>query len=134
MKTRWFKVLSTTTYLPLPLLGIMVIFGVMGKLLHVGWLESAPDVLLIPTLIAYYISLILGAVYGYLKKEEGVYLMAFIAAAVWIIGFVLGTALSLAQNIMIAINVILLAALLALHILQYLATKKWEARITLHRT
>jgi len=133
MKTRWFKVLSTTTYLPLPLLGIMVIFGVMGKLLHVGWLESAPDVLLIPTLIAYYISLILGAVYGYLKKEEGVYLMAFIAAAVWIIGFVLGAALSLAQNIMIAINVILLAALLALHILQYLATKKWEARITLLR-
>lgn len=133
MKTGWFKVLSTTTYLPLPLLGIMVIFGVMGKLLHVGWLESAPDVLLIPTLIAYYISLILGAVYGYVKKEEGVYLMAFIAAAVWIIGFVLGAALSLAQNIMIAINVILLAALLALHILQYLATKKWEARITLLR-
>ena len=133
MKTRWFKVLTTATYLPLPLLGIMVIFGVMGRLLHVVCLESAPHVLLNPTLIPYYISLILGAVYGYFKKEDGVYLMAFIAAAVWILGFVLGAVLSLAQNIMIAINVILLAALLALHILQYLATKKWEARITLHR-
>ena len=71
MKTRWFKVLSTTTYLPLPLLGIMVIFGVMGKLLHVGWLESAPDVLLIPTLIAYYISLILGAVWGTSRRRRG---------------------------------------------------------------
>ncbi len=129
-KTKLFRFLSFMTALPLPLLGIMLIFGVMGKVLEVGWLSSAPDVLLIPTLLTYYISLILGAVYGLLKKEESVYLMAFIGAAIWILGFILDSALSLSREIMIGVNVFLLAVILVLHVLQYRATKKWEDRLT----
>jgi len=124
-----FKLLTVTTYLPMPLLGIMVLFGVGGKLFHVGWLESAPDVLLIPTLILYYVSLIMGAIYGYLKKEDTVYMMALIGLAVWIVGIILSKVLSLPREAMVAINIIIIAAILVLHIFQYVATKKWEARI-----
>ena len=88
-KTRPFRFMAFTTYLPLPLLGIIVIFGVMGKLLNVGWLESAPGVLNIPMLIAYFLSRLMGAVYGFMKKEESVYLMAFIAIGLWIVGIFL---------------------------------------------
>ena len=129
-RTRPFRFLTFSTYLPLPLLGIMVIFGVLGKLMQVGWLESAPGVLLIPTLLAYYTSLIWGSIYGYLKKEDSVYLMSFIAIGVWIIGLILSKILTFPRGIMIGINAIILGALLVLHILQYSATKKWESRIS----
>ncbi len=118
------------TSLPLPLLGIMVIFGVMGRVFKVGWLESAPDVLLIPTLLAYYISLIMGIVYGYLKKEDSVYLLAGIGVGIWVLGFFLDGMLSFPREIMIGINVVLLGALLVLHIMQYRATKKWDERLS----
>lgn len=127
--TRPFRFLAFTTYLPMPLLGIMVIFGVLGKLMHVGWLESAPGVLLIPTLLAYYTSLFWGAIYGYLKKEDTVYLMAFVGIGLWIIGLILSKILTFSREIMIGLNVIIIAAVMVLHILQYSATKKWEARI-----
>lgn len=129
-KTRSFRFMVFTTYLPLPLLGIIVIFGVMGKMLNVGWLESAPGVLNIPMLITYFLSLFMGSVYGFMKKEESVYLMAFIAIGLWIIGIVLSQVLTFSREIMIGINVILIAAFLVLHVMQYLATKKWEARLT----
>ncbi len=125
---RPFRFLIFMTYLPLPLLGIMLIFGIMGKLFHVGWLESAPGVLLIPMLMAYYISLIMGAVYGYMKKEDSVYLMAFIGIGIWILGFILSGILSFPREVMIGINLILLSALMVLHFMQYMATRKWEAR------
>lgn len=128
-KPRPFRFLTFTTYMPIPILGIMIIFGLLGWMLNVGWLQSAPDVLLIPMLILYYISLVMGAIYGYLKGEEPVYLMALISIGVWIIGFVLGAALSLPEATMMAINLILLAALLVLHIMQYKYTKIWEARL-----
>lgn len=115
--------------MPLPILGIMVIFGVMGKLLDIGWLMSAPDVLLIPMLLLYYASLVMGAIYGYLKQEESVYLMAMISIGVWIIGLLIGELLSLDKPIMYGINVIILGVLLLLHLLQYSHTKKWEARL-----
>ena len=121
--------MTFSTYLPIPLLGIMVIFGLMGKLFNVGWLESAPDVLLIPTLLAYYVSLVMGGIYGFIKSEDSVYLMAFVGCGVWILGFLLSSFLTFDRSIMIGINVILLAAILVLHILQYLATKKWENRL-----
>ena len=70
-RTRLFRFLAFITYLPLPLLGIMLIFGVLGKLMHVGWLESAPGVLLIPMLITYYTSLIWGAVRIYKERRFG---------------------------------------------------------------
>lgn len=130
-RTRPFRFLTFTTYLPLPLLGIMVIFGVLGKLMQVGWLESAPGVLLIPTLLAYYASLFWGAVYGYLKKEDTVYLMAFVAIGIWIIGLIFSRVLSFSREIMVGINLVILGAVLVLHLLQYSATKKWEARIRL---
>ena len=129
-RTKLFRFLSFMTALPLPLLGIMLIFGVMGKIFEVGWLSSAPDVLLIPTLLTYYISLLLGAIYGFLKKEESVYLMAFIGIAVWILGLILDRFLTLSREIMIGVTVFFLAVLLVLHILQYRATKKWEERLT----
>ncbi|MCP4570237.1 MAG: hypothetical protein GY841_21875 [FCB group bacterium] len=128
-KTRSFRFMVFMTYLPLPLLGIIVIFGVMGKMLNVGWLESAPGVLNIPMLIAYFLSLFMGSVYGFLKKEESVYMMAFIAIGLWVIGIVLSQVLTFSREIMIGINVILIAAFLVLHVMQYLATKKWEARL-----
>jgi hypothetical protein len=121
--------LTFTTYMPLPIIGIMAIFGLMGQLLSIGWLQSAPDVLMIPMLLLYYISLVMGAFYGYMKQEESVYLMAVIGIAVWIVGFLLGSFLSFSKPVMIGINVVLLAALLVLHILQYMHTKKWEARL-----
>lgn len=126
--TRPFRFLTFTTYLPLPILGIMVIFGLMGKFLNIGWLQSAPDVLMIPMLLLYYISLVMGAIYGYVKQEESVYMMAMIGIGIWIIGFLLGAFLSLNRSVMIGINVIILAAVLVLHILQYRHTKSWEAR------
>jgi len=128
-KTRPFRFLTFTTYLPLPILGIMVIFGLMGELFDIGWLQSAPDVLLIPMLLFYYISLIMGALYGFAKREESVYMMALIGIAIWIVGFILGSVLSLSRPVMIGINVVILAILLVLHILQYLNTKKWESRV-----
>jgi len=130
-KSRMFRFLTFTTSLPLPLLGIMVIFGVMGRLFQVGWLESAPDVLLIPTLLAYYLSLIIGAVYGYMKKEDSVYLMAGIGIGVWLVGFFLDAILSFPREIMIGINVVVLGAILVLHYLQYRATRKWDERLSL---
>jgi len=117
------------TYLPLPLIGIMIIFGLMGKIFHVGWLEAAPDVLMIPTLLAYYLSLIMGAVYGYIKKEDGVYLMAFIGIIAWIVGMLFSVLTSLSHEIMYFINGIFIAVFLVLHILQFRATKKWEKRL-----
>lgn len=128
-KTRPFRFLTFTTYMPLPILGIMIIFGLMGKLMNVGWLQSAPDVLLIPMLILYYLSLAMGAVYGYLKREESVYLMALIGIAVWVVGFLIGALMSRNDSILIGVNVIILAAVTILHILQYSYTKKWEARL-----
>jgi hypothetical protein len=132
-KSRIFRFLAFATYLPLPLLGIMVIFAILGKMMQVGWLESAPDVLMIPTLLAYYISLLLGVIYGLFKKEDSVYLMALISVGVWIIAFVFGRLLSLPREAMIAINVVLLAALLILHVLQYRATKRWDLRLSIGR-
>lgn len=130
-KSRMFRFLTFTTSLPLPLLGIMVIFGVMGRLFKVGWLESAPDVLLIPTLLAYYLALIIGAVYGYIKKEDSVYLMAGIGIGVWIVGLLLDVILSLPREIMLGINVVIMGAVLVLFFLQYRATKKWDDRLSL---
>lgn len=130
-KSRVFRFLNFMTSLPLPLLGIMVIFGAMGRLFKVGWLESAPDVLLIPTLLAYYISLIMGVIYGYVKKEDSVYILAGIGIGIWLVGFILDGILSFPREIMIVINVILLAALLVLHIMQYRATKKWDDRLSI---
>jgi len=127
-KTIWFKFMAAVTYVPLPLLGFMLIFLVMGKLLHVGWLESAPDVLLIPTLVCYYLSLIVGAIYGYLKKEEAVYLPSLVAIGIWIVGFALAEFLTLSRDVMIAINIVLLTMVTILHIAQYRATKKWDNR------
>jgi hydrogenase-4 membrane subunit HyfE len=129
-QTRTFRFLTFTTYLPLPILGIMVIFGLMGKFLNIGWLQSAPDVLMIPMLVLYYISLIMGAIYGYLKQEESVYLMAMIGVAIWIVGFLLGAFLTFTEPVMIGINVIIIGAVLVLHVLQYMHTKKWEARLS----
>lgn len=129
IRSRSFRFLTFTTYLPLPILGIMVIFGLLGKMFSIGWLQSAPDVLMIPMLILYYISLLMGAIYGILKGEEPVYLMAVIGIGVWIIGFVIGAVLSFPSPTMMGINLILLAVLLFLHIMQYAYTKKWEARL-----
>jgi len=108
----------------------MVIFGLLGKLLEVGWLQSAPDVLLIPMLILYYISLFMGAVYGLVKQEVSVYLLAIIGVGIWIVGFVLGAALTVTYATKLGINLIILAALLMLHIMQYTYTKKWDTRLT----
>lgn len=127
-KTRWFRFLAAVTYAPLPLLGFMLVFVVMGKLFHVGWLESAPDVLLIPMLICYYLSLLTGAIYGYLKKEEAVYLPSLVAMGIWIVGFALAGFLTLSRDIMVAINIVLLTMVAILHIAQYRATKKWDNR------
>ena len=129
-RTRPFRFLAFVTYLPIPMIGIMVVFALLGKLMGVGWLESAPEVLMIPMLLAYYLSLIMGGVYGFLKHEETVYLMSFIALAIWLVGGLIGTYASMPRTIMIVINVILIGALLVLHILQYQATKKWEKRLS----
>jgi len=112
----------------------MVIFGLMGKFLSIGWLQSAPDVLMIPMLLLYYVSLVMGAIYGYMKQEESVYMMAMIGIGIWIIGFLLGAFLTFSRPVMIGINVIILAAVLVLHILQYTHTKKWEARFAKGKT
>lgn len=107
----------------------MIIFGVMGRVLNVGWLQSAPDVLMIPMLALYYVSLGMGAIYGYMKQEESVYLMALFGIGVWIIGFLFGALISLGESVMIAINIVFLLAILVLHLLQYSATRKWETRL-----
>ena len=109
-------------------MGFMLIFFGVGKSFRVGWLESAPDVLLIPMLACYYLSLLMGAIYGYLKKEEAVYLPSLVAIAIWMVGFALAEFLSLSRDIMVAVNIVLLAMLLILHIAQYRATKKWDKR------
>lgn len=132
-KTRPFRFLAFTTYLPLPLLGIMVIFALMGKFLQVGWLESAPDVLMIPMWIAYYVSLLMGALYGFIKKEDAVYLVAFVGIAVWVVGGILGRLRPFQEGVMISLTIIFLTALLILHVFQYRATKKWEARLQFGR-
>ncbi len=128
-KPRAFRFLAFVTYLPLPLLGIMVIFGLLGRIMHVGWLESAPSVLLVPMFLAYYISLFMGAIYGYLSKEESVYLLAIISIGVWAVGSLLGLIDVMPREIMIIVNVILLGGLLVLHVLQYRATRQWETRL-----
>ncbi|MEE9441559.1 MAG: hypothetical protein V3V99_02690 [candidate division Zixibacteria bacterium] len=128
-KTRPFRLLAFMTYVPMPLLGIMIIFGFMGKVMEIGWLESAPDVLLIPTLLAYYISLIFGAIYGYLKNENKVYQPALAGVGAWIIGMIFSAFLSLSDSVMIVINSLFVVVFLAMHILQYMATRKWENRI-----
>ncbi|MFH1701660.1 MAG: hypothetical protein ABIE07_13865 [Candidatus Zixiibacteriota bacterium] len=128
-KTRPFRFLAFMTYAPIPLLGIMIIFGFMGKVLGVGWLESAPDVLLIPTLLAYYISLIFGAIYGYLKNKSKVYQPALAGIGAWIIGMIFSAFISLSNSVMIVINSVFVIIFLVLHILQYMATRKWENRI-----
>ena len=129
-KTRIFRFMAFMTYLPLPLLGIIIIFGLMGKFLGVGWLESAPGVLKDPMILAYFLSLIMGAIYGYMKSEDSVYFMAFIAIGVWILGFVLARFLTLPDGVMYVINMILIGAVLILHIMQYKATRKWDSRLT----
>jgi lipoprotein signal peptidase len=131
-KTRSFNFLAYMTYAPLPLLGIMVLFYAMGKLMQVGWLESAPDVLMIPTFIAYFISLFMGTIYGLLKKEDSVYLMAIISLAVWVMIYIFKL-FSLPREAMIAVNIVILGALGVLHIMQYRATKKWESRLVVRR-
>lgn len=131
-KTRSFRFLAFMTYVPIPLLGIMVLFYLLGKLMQVGWLESAPDVLMIPTFLAYFVSLIMGAIYGLLKKEDSVYLMAFISLAVWAMIY-LFKLFSLPREAMIAVNIVILGALIILHIMQYRATKKWESRLVMGR-
>ncbi|MCK5124939.1 MAG: hypothetical protein KAR42_01680 [candidate division Zixibacteria bacterium] len=127
--TKIFTVLKISTYAPLWFLGIMVIFGVLGKLLNIGWLGSAPHVLMIPMLICYFASLIIGAIYGYLKGEDSVYLMALLGIGGWIVGLLISAFTSISTEIMYVINGIFLVAYLVLHILQYIATKKWETRI-----
>jgi len=131
-KTRSFRFLAFMTYVPIPLLGIMILFYGMGKIMQVGWLESAPDVLMIPTFIAYFISLIMGAVYGMLKKEDSVYFMAIISLAVWAMVY-LFKLFSLPREAMIAVNIVILGALLILHFMQFRATKKWESRLLVRR-
>ena len=131
-KTRSFRFLAFMTYVPIPLLGIMILFYGMGKIMQVGWLESAPDVLMIPTFIAYFISLIMGAVYGMLKKEDSVYLMAIVSLAVWAMIY-LFKMFALPREAMIAVNIVILGALLILHFMQYRATKKWESRLLVRR-
>jgi|WetSurMetagenome_2_1015567.scaffolds.fasta_scaffold195264_1 hypothetical protein len=131
-KTRSFNFLAYMTYAPLPLLGIIVLFYGMGKLMQVGWLESAPDVLMIPTFIAYFISLFMGTIYGLMKKEDSVYLMAIISLAVWVMIYIFKL-FSLPREAMIAVNIVILGALGVLHIMQYRATKKWESRLVVRR-
>lgn len=129
-RTKPFRFLAFTTYLPMPLLGLMIIFYLIGKLFNIGWLESAPDVLMIPMLLAYYISLIMGSIYGYLKREDGVYIMAVISIVAWIIAMLLGMAVSFPRQVMYVINGVFVAAFIVLHLFQYKATKRWEARLT----
>jgi lipoprotein signal peptidase len=131
-KTRSFRFLAFMTYVPIPLLGIMILFYAMGKIMQVGWLESAPDVLMIPTFIAYFISLLMGAAYGLMKKEDSVYLMAIISIAVWVMVYVFKL-FDLPREAMIAVNIVILGALLILHYMQYRATKKWESRLAVRR-
>jgi len=128
-RTRPFRFLAFVTYLPIPMIGIMIVFALLGKLMQVGWLESAPEVLMIPMLLAYYVSLIMGGIYGLLKHEETVYLMSLIAIGIWLVGGLIGAYAGMPQTVMIVINVIFLGALLVLHVLQYQATKKWEKRL-----
>lgn len=125
-----FRFLAFMTYTPLPLLGLMVIFGLMGKMLEVGWLESAPDVLMIPMLLAYYLSLIIGVIYAYLEREKPVYLPAFFGVITWLVGLILARMLDLPDAAMKVINIVILLIVLGLHIMQFSATKKWDQRIT----
>jgi len=127
MKT--FVILKISTYAPLWLLGIILIFGALGKWLNIGWLGSAPHVLMIPMLICYYVSLFMGSIYGYLKGEDSVYLMALLGIGAWIVGLLISAFTSIDTQIMYVINGIFIAAFLVLHVLQYIATKKWETRI-----
>lgn len=123
-----FKFLTFVTYTPLPLLGLMVVFALMGKLLEVGWLESAPDVLLIPMLLAYYLSIIIGAVYAYLEKEKPVYMPALFGIVTWLVGLILARILDLPDQAMKIINIVILLIVLGLHVMQFTATKKWDQR------
>lgn len=128
-QTKPFTILMYSTYAPLWLAGIMVIFGLLGKLFTIGWLEAAPGVLMIPMLLSYYISLIMGAIYGYLKGEDSVYLMALLGVGAWIVGILISSFTPFSKEVMYVINIIFIAAFLVLHILQYIATKKWETRL-----
>ncbi|MEZ5358776.1 MAG: hypothetical protein R3F48_08065 [Candidatus Zixiibacteriota bacterium] len=127
--TKVFSVLKISTYAPLWLLGIMIIFSLLGRFTHIGWLESAPNVLMIPMLICYYVSLIMGAIYGYIKGEDSVYLMAVFGIAAWLIGLAISAFTSFGSQIMYVINGIFLLVFLVLHVKQYIATKKWETRL-----
>jgi hypothetical protein len=127
--SRSFRILTFSTYIPIYILVTMIIFWLLGVILKVGWLQSSPDVMLIPLLIFYYISLAMGAIYGFLKGEEPVYLMALISIGVWVFGFILEALVSVSETMMMAINLLLLAILFVLHIMQYRYTKNWETRL-----
>lgn len=127
--TKVFSILKVSTYAPLWLLGIMIIFSLLGKFTGIGWLASAPNVLMIPMLLCYYVSLLMGAIYGYLKGEDSVYLMAIFGIAAWLVGLAISAFTSFAPQIMYVINGIFLGVFLVFHVKQYIATKKWEARL-----
>jgi lipoprotein signal peptidase len=74
----------------------------------------------------------MGAAYGMLKKEDSVYLMAIISLAVWAMVY-LFKLFSLPREAMIAVNIVILGALLILHFMQFRATKKWESRLLVRR-
>ncbi len=128
-KSKSFRFLLFTTYATPFLLAIMVIFAFMGKFLGIGWLESAPDVLMIPALLAYYISLIMGAIYGYLKGEKAVYLFSLIAIGAWIIGMLISAMAPFSQQAMMFINIVFIAGFLVLFLFQLKATRNWENRV-----
>lgn len=127
--TKIFSILKVSTYAPMWLLGIMIIFSLLGKFTEVGWLQSAPHVLMIPMLLCYYVSLIMGAIYGYLKGEDSVYLMAVFGIVAWLVGLAISAFTSFGTQIMYVVNGLFLAIFLILHVMQYIATKKWEARL-----
>lgn len=126
-RPRAFGLLTFTTYMPLPILGIMIIFGLMGKWLHIGWLESAPGVLNIPLFLAYTVALFMGAIYGVIKNEKAVYRNAFISLGLWVLLFGISFSFDLPRNFGYFVSAIFGAALLVFHLLQYVATKKWES-------
>ncbi len=124
-----FFILKISTYAPLWFLGIILIFGIIGRVTGIGWLKAAPDVLMIPMLLAYYISLIMGAIYGFVKSEDSVYMMAVLGIAAWLVGLLISGFTSFDREIMYVINGIFIATFLVLHIFQFIATKKWETRM-----
>lgn len=127
-RPRAFGLLTFTTYIPLPILGILVVFYLMGKWLGIGWLESAPGVLNIPLFLAYSVAIFMGAIYGVMKNEKPVYKYAIISIGLWVVVFAIGSIFDLPRNFGYFVSSIFGVALLILHLLQYVATKKWESR------